>query len=117
MNGDTSKAPLGDMPNGASSRRLDEPIVKVQPPRREDLQPSYAQVIKPDSEDAESHGWYGSMIATLGTCLGTMGAVPCCICCPNPYKPVAQGNVSRAAPALPLSLSHNKSKQTCQWKN
>ena len=38
-----------------------EPIVKVQPPRREDLQPSYAQVIKPDTEDAAQHGWYGSM--------------------------------------------------------
>lgn len=22
-----------------------------------------------------------------------MGAIPCCICCPNPYKPVSQGNV------------------------
>jgi regulator of protease activity HflC (stomatin/prohibitin superfamily) len=22
-----------------------------------------------------------------------MGAFPCCICCPNPYKPVSQGNV------------------------
>ena len=33
------------------------------------------------------------MINTLGTCLGTMGAIPCCLICPNPYKPVAQGNV------------------------
>jgi erythrocyte band 7 integral membrane protein len=22
-----------------------------------------------------------------------MGAIPCCIICPNPYKPVSQGNV------------------------
>jgi len=22
-----------------------------------------------------------------------MGAIPCCIFCPNPYKPVSQGNV------------------------
>ena len=36
-----SKAPL----NGA--RLPDEPLGKVQPPRREDLPPSYAQVIKP----------------------------------------------------------------------
>ena len=33
------------------------------------------------------------MINTLGNCIGTMGAVPLCLCCPNPYKPVAQGNV------------------------
>ncbi len=33
------------------------------------------------------------MIDTLGRCIGTFGAVPCCVICPNPYKPVAQGNV------------------------
>lgn len=22
-----------------------------------------------------------------------MGAIPCCVICPNPYKPVSQGNV------------------------
>lgn len=89
MNGNTasstSKAPLNE--------RANDPIVKVQPPRREDLQPSYAQVIKPDTEDASQHGWYGSMINGLGSCIGTLGAIPCCIVCPNPYKPVAQGNV------------------------
>lgn len=25
--------------------------------------------------------------------MGTLGAIPCCICCPNPYKNVSQGNV------------------------
>jgi erythrocyte band 7 integral membrane protein len=29
----------------------------------------------------------------LGSCIGNLGAVPCCIICPNPYKSVAQGNV------------------------
>ena len=94
MNGagaNSGKAPLGyDGTSTHSSRRTDEPIVKVQPPRREDLQPSYAQVIKPDTEDAAQHGWYGNMINTLGSCIGTLGAIPCCIVCPNPYKPVAQ---------------------------
>jgi hypothetical protein len=87
---DTSKAPV----NGAgSSRHVDEgPLVKVQPPRREDLQPSYARVIKPDDGDAE-HDWYEAMINSLGSCIGTLGAFPCCIVCPNPYKPVSQGNV------------------------
>jgi erythrocyte band 7 integral membrane protein len=32
-------------------------------------------------------------INTLGSCIGTLGAIPCCIVCPNPYKPVNQGNV------------------------
>jgi len=65
--------------------------IKVQPPRREDLQPSYAQTLQGDEE--QNHGWYGSMINSLGNCVGFMGAVPCCIICPNPYKPVSQGNV------------------------
>lgn len=44
-------------PNG--HRNGDTPLVKVEPPRREDLQPSYAQVIKADTEDESQHGWYG----------------------------------------------------------
>jgi hypothetical protein len=67
--------------------------VKVQPPRREDLQPSYAREIKPDTEDETAHGWYGGMISGLGGIIGTLGAIPCCIVCPNPYRPVHQGNV------------------------
>ena len=35
-------------------------IIKVQPPRREDLQPSYAQMLQGETE-AETHGWYGAM--------------------------------------------------------
>ena len=68
-------------------------LVMVQPPRREDLQPSYAKVLKPDSNENSGHGWYGSMIDTCGSLIGNLGAIPCCVCCPNPYKPVTQGNV------------------------
>ncbi|EME81113.1 uncharacterized protein MYCFIDRAFT_49236 [Pseudocercospora fijiensis CIRAD86] len=96
MNGSSAdvngKAPLDSGSNHSRHGGVD-PLVKVQPPRREDLQPSYAQVIKPDTEDASQHGWYGSMVNALGSCIGTLGAIPCCIVCPNPYKPVAQGNV------------------------
>ncbi|KAH9861587.1 hypothetical protein J1614_011337 [Plenodomus biglobosus] len=77
----------------ASGADVPEPIIKVQPPRREDLQPSYARVIQPDDADADTNGWYGSMINMLGGFIGTLGAIPCCIVCPNPYKPVNQGNV------------------------
>lgn len=94
VNAETNgKAAMENGHGSGSSRSPNEPLVKVQPPRREDLQPSYAQVIKPDTEDASQHGWYGSMINALGNCLGNLGAIPCCIVCPNPYKPVAQGNV------------------------
>lgn len=40
--------------------RSDNPMVNVQPPRREDLQPSYAQTLVGES-DQGNHGWYGSM--------------------------------------------------------
>ncbi|KAH8819971.1 stomatin family protein-like protein [Xylogone sp. PMI_703] len=98
---DMHKVDLGATTNGGSSAphraqgnagRSSDPIVNVQPPRREDLQPSYAQTIQGDP-DAGAHGWYGSMINGLGACLGTMGAIPCCIICPNPYKSVSQGQV------------------------
>ena len=109
---DNGKAPLpatnGAYRNGAPGG--ENRLINVQPPRREDLQPSYAQTLQGESEDAGSHGWYGSMsklppstllyrllifaqVNTLGSFVGCLGAVPCCVVCPNPYKPVDQGNV------------------------
>ncbi|KAI1328133.1 stomatin family protein [Xylariaceae sp. FL0255] len=84
-----SKAP--DMTNGANNAgfRSNAPMAVV-PPQRGDLQQSYAQIV---GDDANPKGWYGSMINGLGALFGTMGAVPCCVCCPNPYKQVHQGNV------------------------
>jgi hypothetical protein len=63
--------------------------MKVEPPRPEDLQRSYASVV----EEVHNPGWYGAMINGLGEIIGTLGAIPCCICCPNPFKKVDQGNV------------------------
>ncbi|KAI0136887.1 erythrocyte band 7 integral membrane protein [Xylariales sp. AK1849] len=65
-------------------------VMAVEPPRPEDLQQSYASIV---GIDANPKGWYGSMINALGACIGTAGAVPCCVCCPNPFKQVSQGNV------------------------
>ncbi|KAH9987669.1 stomatin-like protein [Xylariaceae sp. FL0662B] len=62
----------------------------VEPPRQEDLQQSYASIV---GTDANAKGWYGSMINALGTCIGTMGAIPCVVCFPNPFKQVHQGKV------------------------
>jgi erythrocyte band 7 integral membrane protein len=86
---DTGKTPVNGIPSASDHT----PIVKVEPPRREDLQPSYAREFPADATDAAVHSWYGGMINTLGGIIGTCGAVPCCIICPNPYRPVEQGNV------------------------
>lgn len=58
-NGGPSSAVNG---GGYSTRvpgRADNPLVNVQPPKREDLQPSYAQML--GESDTGAHGWYGSM--------------------------------------------------------
>ncbi|KAH9179764.1 hypothetical protein EDB89DRAFT_2146260 [Lactarius sanguifluus] len=39
-----------------------------------------------------THGFYGSMMQSLGSCVGFLGAVPC-FPCPNPFKEVRQGSV------------------------
>ncbi|KAI9801514.1 MAG: hypothetical protein M1833_002746 [Piccolia ochrophora] len=82
------KGPAGGSQNGPSRPGG---VIHVEPPKREDLQPSYAQTL--GEEDNGAHGWYGAMINSLGSCVGFLGAIPCCIVCPNPYKPVSQGNV------------------------
>lgn len=56
---------------GAPSTSTHEPIVTVQPPRREDLQPSYAQVLVDD--DGTKHGWYGAMSELLISPPGNLG--------------------------------------------
>ncbi|KAI9807143.1 MAG: hypothetical protein M1825_005861 [Sarcosagium campestre] len=95
MSSDNGKSPLRDDAGPAQNgptRSLGGGGIVVQPPRREDLQPSYAKTLAAE-EDSSAHGWYGSMITHLGSCIGFCGAIPCCIVCPNPYKPVSQGQV------------------------
>ena len=60
---DNGKAPLpaNGFRNGAPGGEANNRLINVQPPRREDLQPAYAQTLQGESEDAGSHGWYGSM--------------------------------------------------------
>ena len=61
---DNGKTPLpanGNFRNGAPGGDSNNRLINVQPPRREDLQPAYAQTLQGESEDAGSHGWYGSM--------------------------------------------------------
>lgn len=76
----------GPMMMGKS--QMPEGPITVEPIRKEDLQVSYAHEMEiPDN------GWYGSLINSLGTVVGGFGTIPCCFCCPNPFKSVPQGTV------------------------
>ncbi|KAJ7055489.1 hypothetical protein C8F01DRAFT_1158426 [Mycena amicta] len=65
-------------------------LIKVQPLKREEMQPSYAQDI---GVEGVTHGLYGSLLQCFGTFFGVCGMVPCCICVPNPFREVQQGSV------------------------
>jgi regulator of protease activity HflC (stomatin/prohibitin superfamily) len=86
VEGSSSKAPDAEGTVGFQPQKK----MAVQPPKPEDLQRSYATTV---STDANPKGWYGIMINTLGGLIGTLGAIPGCIVCPNPYKNVQQGQV------------------------
>jgi len=64
-------------------------IVNVQPLRRSEMQPSYAQDL---GTSEVTHGVYGSLLNVLGECVGLCGAIPCCPF-PNPFRNVQQGSV------------------------
>jgi len=79
--------------NEPAVARPTQGLVNVQPARLADLQPRYAATIQHDDDNPDAHGWYAQLIHSLGECIGFCGAIPCCICCPNPFKPVDQGQV------------------------
>jgi len=86
-NSDDGHLPLPTKPLVQQQKEVPrKALVTVQPPRREDLQPSYASTMAAYPDDNAVHGWYESMVNTFGGCLGTLGSIPGCICCPNPYK-------------------------------
>ncbi|KMU71811.1 stomatin family protein [Coccidioides immitis RMSCC 3703] len=98
-----SKAPAASQePSHAALKAGAQPgsaggeIITVQPARLEDLQPSYAQILNHPTQSAAGHGWYAALIHGLGEFLGCLGAIPCCLCCPNPFRPVDQGQVGLA---------------------
>ncbi|RSH88119.1 uncharacterized protein EHS24_000646 [Apiotrichum porosum] len=64
-------------------------LITVQPLRKADMQPSYAQDL---GSGSVTHGFYGSMISGVGSCIGLIGMFPICPF-PNPYKEVKQGSV------------------------
>lgn len=64
-------------------------VIKVQPLKRSEMQPSYAQDL---GTGEVTHGIYGSLLQTFGVCIGFCGAIPCCPF-PNPFRNVQQGSV------------------------
>ncbi len=58
---ENGKAPVPANGNSEFRNNQISSAIRVQPPRREDLQPAYAQTLQGESEDAATHGWYGSM--------------------------------------------------------
>jgi regulator of protease activity HflC (stomatin/prohibitin superfamily) len=78
-----------DVPRDHHSGVTAKSVIKVQPLKKDEMQPLYAQDM---GLEGVTHGFYGSMMQSLGSCIGFIGAVPCCPC-PNPFKEVRQGSV------------------------
>jgi len=76
-------------PETGTSGRPKGALIVVEPLRKEEIQPSYAYDL---GSGTIEHGFYGSFINCLGSCVGACGAIPCCPF-PNPYKEVKQGSV------------------------
>ncbi|KAF9386846.1 hypothetical protein CPB97_003272 [Podila verticillata] len=69
-------------------------IVDTQPKKTSGMQNIAAIQSHAQEYPAERvSGVYGSMVNAMGALAGTLGMVPCCICFPNPYKTVEQGNI------------------------
>ncbi|KAG2013048.1 stomatin family protein [Coprinopsis cinerea AmutBmut pab1-1] len=68
---------------------IKENVIHVQPLKRSEMQPSYAQDL---GTGEVTHGIYGTMLQGLGSIIGFFGAIPCCPC-PNPFREVEQGSV------------------------
>ncbi|KAJ5818624.1 hypothetical protein N7474_004215 [Penicillium riverlandense] len=93
LDGQNGKAPDQTPDQGSTRTPRERPLVQVQPARLADLQPKYAAQIDHQDDNPDAHGWYASLIHNIGQCIGFCGAIPCCVCCPNPFKPVDQGQV------------------------
>ena len=69
-NGKTASPPdvgfrrTNGMPGGPGGQAANQ-LINVIPPRREDLQPRYAQTLQAEDDEGD-HGWYGSMSKSKG---------------------------------------------------
>jgi erythrocyte band 7 integral membrane protein len=92
-----------DIPHDHHHTGMNPRVIKVQPLKKDEMQPSYAQDM---GISTVTHGFYGSMMQTLGSCVGFCGAIPCCPL-PNPFKEVRQGRFSLMVPNLHRSLIYS----------
>ncbi|RKF53960.1 putative band 7 family protein R614 [Erysiphe neolycopersici] len=81
-----------DNDNASVPRLQNQLNSNIQLDRIHNIQPKFAQTYVEDNDHGD-HSWYGEMISCLGSCIGALGAIPCCIIFPNPYKSIPQGNV------------------------
>jgi regulator of protease activity HflC (stomatin/prohibitin superfamily) len=79
---------VGNSTLGRTAKPSDK-IIIVQPLKKAEMQPSYAQDM---GLGDVTHGVYGSCLNALGSVVGCLGAIPCCPC-PNPFRSVQQGSV------------------------
>ncbi|GJE87297.1 slipin family protein [Phanerochaete sordida] len=81
--------PPSRVANGKKPLGGEAHVIKVQPLKRSEMQPSYAQDL---GTGEVTHGLYGSLLQSFGVCVGLCGAIPCCPL-PNPFRNVQQGSV------------------------
>jgi erythrocyte band 7 integral membrane protein len=87
--GEDHDAEANGGPHRAPAAGGGQHLIKVQPLKRDEMQPSYAQDL---GANEVTHGLYGSLLQGLGSILGICGMVPCCPV-PNPFREVQQGSV------------------------
>lgn len=83
LQADDQQGPSATTHQKAANRHKDHNgnLITVQPLKRSEMQPSYAQDFGTDSPPA---GFYASWMNGLGNIAGGLGQLPCCFCCPNP---------------------------------
>ncbi|KAJ7636517.1 hypothetical protein FB45DRAFT_906756 [Roridomyces roridus] len=89
---DHDAAHVTDEPLTGPRRTIDpskQHIITVQPIKKAEMQPSYAQDL---GLGEVTHGLYGSLLNGLGSIVGVCGMIPCCPF-PNPFREVQQGSV------------------------
>ncbi|KAI8049928.1 band 7 family-domain-containing protein [Syncephalis plumigaleata] len=63
-------------------------VITVQPTGQGMMQTKFAHEIPLGEQSGYAH-----IMHAIGSVIGILGAIPCCILCPNPYKEVHQGSV------------------------
>ncbi|KAF9170460.1 hypothetical protein BGX21_008881 [Mortierella sp. AD011] len=68
-------------------------VVGTQPKRNDAMSGNVTTKYAQEYPAQRVNGFYGTMVNAFGSCIGAMGTIPCCICCPNPYKTIEQGTI------------------------